>query len=139
MLTEVQREKLRDETAELLLAMRAAYLRTPSASPLKNWDLLTSRFRAAARTSASVEHLVTDMARGLRLGAPSSDYSAAVQTLADHVRELGAAREYLQLCDEEWSYLVALAHNIADARKRAAPPAAPASDTDTTTGTTTGG
>jgi len=119
MLNESEKEKVRTFAVELLLEMRVAYLRTPGANALKNWDFLTSRMRSAARTSSSVEEWATDMARGLKTEAPSVNYSQALIALADRVREKGAANDFLSLIESEWGYLIALARSIAEQRKEA--------------------
>ena len=115
MLSENKKETLRSATVDLLLEMRAAYLRTPGANALKHWDLLQSRLRSAARTSGSVEEWATDMARGPHLGSPSKSYSESLRQLADLAREHGSA--WLDLVEAEWGYLLAMTRAVSEQRK----------------------
>ena len=119
MLDETEKEKLRTLTVEHVLDVRAAYLKTAAANPLKHWDVIQARLRAAAKTSSSVEEWSTDMVRSLRLEAPSVSFSQSVRSLADYVRERKAAREFLQLVDDEYGYVMAMARSIAEQRKEA--------------------
>lgn len=115
MLSEVEKERLRSAAVEMLLEMRAAYIRTSGANVLKHWDILQSRMRSASRTSGNVEEWATDMARAMRLGSPSASYSEALRTLADRAREHGSA--FLDLVDAEWGYILAMARAVAEQRK----------------------
>lgn len=117
---ETARERLRNLTVEVLLEIRAAHLRTGSANVLRHWDQLQDRVRAASRVSTNVESFATELARSMRVDAPSVAHATAVRQLADEVRDRACAREWLDLVDEEWGYLMALARSIADARKGAA-------------------
>ena len=117
MLNEEQRESLRNKTVDVLLAMRAAYLRTSRPNVLRHWDMLQDRMRAAARTTSSPEEWVTETSRRWQLGSPNSDCSAALRSLADEVRERGASREWLDLVEAEYGYLMAMARSIAEQRK----------------------
>ena len=119
MLAEDEKERLRSLSVEMLLEMRAAYLSTAGASPLKNWDILQSRMRSAARTSSSVEEWATDMARALRLEAPRPVYSETLRRLCDRVREHASGTAFLDLLDQEWGYLIAMARAVAEQRKEA--------------------
>lgn len=114
---ESEKEELRSAAVEMLLEMRAAYLRTASANVLKHWDILQSRMRSAARTSSNVEEWATDMARAMRLDAPSANYSEALRRLADLARDHGGA--FLDLIDAEWGYLSAMARAVSEKRKEA--------------------
>lgn len=120
MLNEEQKENLRNRTVEVLLNVRAAYLATSGANVLKHWDMLQDRMRAAARVTSSPEEWATDLARSLRLGSPSSHYSEALRSLADDVRERKASREWLQLIEDEWGYLMAMTRSVAEQRKAGA-------------------
>jgi len=116
-LTEDDREALRNLTVELLLEVRAAHLRTGQANVLRHWDQLQDRVRAAARTSTSVEGFATDLARAMRVAAPTTTHASAVRALADAVRDRGAARQWLDLVEEEYGYLMAVARSAAETRK----------------------
>lgn len=118
-LDETLRERLRNLTAELLLEIRAAHLRTGSANVLRHWDQLQDRLRAAARTSTSAEGFATELARSMRVGSPSVPHATAVRVLADEVRERGCAREWLDLVEEEWGYLISLTRLLSEQRKEA--------------------
>lgn len=117
MLAESEKEKLRSAAVEMLLEMRAAYLRTAGAKVLTHWDILQSRMRSAARTSSNVEEWATDMARALRLDAPSASYSEVLRQLADRGRDHGSA--FLDLVDAEYGYLMAMARAVSEKRKEA--------------------
>lgn len=107
-------ERWREATTGVMLDLRSAYLRA-GASPLKHWDQLLDRMRAAARTAASVEEWHTSMSRSLQLGAPSNSASSA---LADLRALVGAARtEWLDMIDREHGLLIAMARLEAERRK----------------------
>lgn len=118
-LSEDQKERLRTLTVEALLDLRAAYLGTPGANALKHWELLQNRLRSNARTSSTPEEWLTAMLRGLQLPAPSSGSSHSFRDLTDVVRELGCAREWLDLLETEFGYLIAVARGVAEQRKEA--------------------
>lgn len=107
-------ERWREATTGVMLDLRSAYLRA-GASPLKHWDQLLDRMRAAARTAASVEEWHTSMSRSLQLGAPSNSASSA---LADLRALVGAARsEWLDMIEREHGLLIAMARLEAVRRK----------------------
>lgn len=118
-LDEQAKEKLRTETVEVLLDLRAAYLATAGANPLKHWDQLQDRMRAAARTCASPEEWVTKMARDLQLSAPSLTSSRSLLALVGEVSERHCRREWLDLVEREHGYLLALARLAAEQRRAA--------------------
>ena len=119
MLSETQKEVLRNRTVDVLLELRAAYLRTPGCNILKHYTQIEDRMRSAARTTATPEEWVTMLSRSLHLSAPSSSCSAAIRALADSVRELGCAREYMALVEDEYAYLSSVVRSLVDARKQA--------------------
>lgn len=57
------------------------------------------------------------MSRALQLDAPSAIYSTQARALADAVRERTLGRDWLQLVEDEWGYLMAVARSIAEQRK----------------------
>ena len=115
-----EKERLRTLTVEVLLELRSAYLRTPGCNVLKHWDQMQDRMRAAARASASPEEWLTTMTRTLQLGAPQAGSSRCFRDLADFVRDKGGAREWLDLLEREFGYLIAVARGVAEQRKEAA-------------------
>lgn len=117
MLDEAARERQRTKTVDLLLEMRAAYL-AGGANPLKHWDQLQDRLRAAARTSSTVAEWVTQMSRSLGLSAPSSRFSEAVMSLDAEVADAGSA--WLDLLESEWGLLMAMSRQISEQRKKEA-------------------
>lgn len=117
MLNEEQKESLRNKTVDVLLALRSSYFRTASPNVLKHWDMLQDRMRAAARTTTSPEEWATEIARRWQLGSPNSDCSTALRALADEVRDRGASREWLDMVEAEYGYLMAMARSVAEARK----------------------
>lgn len=120
MLSEQQKEGLRTKTVEVLLVLRAAYLRTPQANTLKNWDLLQSRMRAAARTCVSPEEWATKIQRDLQIPALNNSASRVLTELVHAVTETGARLEWLDLIEREHGYLVAMARLCAEKRKEEA-------------------
>ena len=119
-LDEQAKERLRSLLVEVVLELRAAYLRTPGVNVLKHWDQLQDRMRAAARSSETPEEWITTMTRTLQLGAPQGDSSRSFRDLADFVRERGAAREFLELIDREFGYVIAVARGVSEQRREAA-------------------
>lgn len=101
----MDREAARKATVAVLTAVRYEYLRG-GANPLKHWDQIQDRMRAAARTSVSVPEWVTALARGLQLGAPDEVRTTAIARLDEAVG--GEAREWLDLVESEHAYLIAL-------------------------------
>jgi hypothetical protein len=116
-LQESEKEKLRTETVEVLLSIRAAYL-AQGANALKHWTQLSDRMRGAVRTSESPEEWYTTMLRTLQIrAAPSLLSSTCLLELADHVRELGAASEWLDMVEREYGLLIAMARKTAEERR----------------------
>jgi hypothetical protein len=99
----------------LLMELRRAYL-AAGGSPLKHWDQITDRLRAAARTSATVPEWTTALMRSLQLGAPSRSLSSAIDALAVAVTEVGAAA-WLDLLEREHGYVMARARLEAERRR----------------------
>lgn len=120
MIDEATREKLVTLTVEVLLVMRSAYLQTGSANSMKNWEILQSRARAAARTSASPEEWATKLQRDLQVASLRSSSCQALVDLVHEVTERGCRSEWLDLLDREHGYLIALARLTAERRKEAA-------------------
>jgi hypothetical protein len=111
------REKLVTLTVEVLLVMRSAYLGTAGASALKNWDILQSRMRSAARTTASPEEWATKLQRDLQIPSLTSSSCRALVDLVHEVTERGCRSEWLDLLDREHGYLIALTRLTAEKRK----------------------
>lgn len=117
MIDESTKERLRTLTVEVVLEMRAAYLRTSGVNILKHWDQIQERMRSAAKMTAGPEEWATAMARSLRLDAPSSRYSEALLALTHDVHEASCAGEWLDLLEREYAFLVVMARSCADKRK----------------------
>lgn len=113
---EKKRELLRQRTVSVLLAVRNEYLNA-GANPLKHWDQIQDRLRAAARTSADVPGWITALSRSLNLTAPSRARCSATEALQSEAS--GCASEWLDLVEAEHGYLMAMAMLEAD-KKRAA-------------------
>lgn len=124
MLTETQKERLRTMTVELLLDLRAQYLRTPGCNVLKHWDQLTTRMRTCAAMTANPDEWATLMLRKLQVPSPSRRSSDSLMSLSHAVRELGAASEWLDLIEREHGFLIASARQISEQRRDAAADAA---------------
>lgn len=60
------------------------------------------------------------MIRGLQLGAPQKDSSRCFRDLADYVREQCAARDWLDIMEREYGYIMAVARGVAEQRKETA-------------------
>jgi hypothetical protein len=115
MITEEQREKLREVTVGALLAIRSEYLKTPGCSVLKHWDQMSDRMRAAARTSAGPEEWVTAMLRSLQISAAGKYSSRSLDRLVETARPMRA--DWLRLVEAEFGYLVAKARLDAETRR----------------------
>lgn len=125
-LDEEQLEELRGLTVDLVLAIRAEYLRTPQANALKHWDLLGSRMLLAAKTTTSVREWTTRVRRDLAIASAPSPRSSGCSVLLDErVGELRCARQWLDMIEREGGYIVAVARMQAEeqreARKQSAP------------------
>lgn len=99
-------EETREAMVQLLLALRWEYLGT-GASPLRHWDQLQDRVRAAARMACDVPTWTTAVARGLQLGAPSLERAEATERVAQLV--VGRESAWLDAIEAEHGYLMALA------------------------------
>jgi hypothetical protein len=115
-LSEEAKEDLRNATVAVVLAVRREYLATSQANPLKQWDQIQDRMRAAARSCASAEEWTTQIMRSLQISAPSKDSSAYLAALVTAARTHGA-REWLDLVEREIGFLIATARLEADRRK----------------------
>lgn len=118
-LTEDQRESLVVATVDVVMEARRMAL-MQGASPLKLWDQLTSRLRAAARSSERAESWASKFIRDLQINAPSKDLSLAIQALAATVGP--GASAWLDLIDREYGYVIARARIEAERRKAARDP-----------------
>lgn len=121
-LDDEQLEKLRTKTVDLLLDLRAEYLRSSQANVLKHWELLQTRMTRAARRAASVDEWETIVRRSLQLGAPSLNSSRSLLDLSGTVRELGASRDWLSLLHREYGLLLAMARLASERRREAHDP-----------------
>ena len=120
MLSPVDKERLRTLTVEVLLEIRRAYLQTGQANVLRHWDQLQDRTRSSARMSSSPEEWATNMARSLRLDAPSSRFSEAVLELTHAVREMSCEGAWLDLLEREYQFMIVMARRCAEQRKEEA-------------------
>ena len=116
-MNEDDKERLRTLTVEAILELRSAYLGTPGCNVLKHWDQIQDRMRAAARSSETPEEWLTTMTRTLQLGAAKPVSSRWFRDLTDFVRERKAAREWLDLLEREFGYLIAVARGVAEQRR----------------------
>lgn len=110
------RERLVELTVDLVLCLRAQYLAGPDASPLRHWDQIQERLRAAARRCESPAEVATDVCRKLRLGAPSNSLSRSIDEMERFVGEKWAD-EWLELLEREYSRVIAQARLVAEARR----------------------
>jgi hypothetical protein len=120
-LTAENRERLIAATVAVIDQVRSAYLGTPGANVLRHWDQIQDRVRMAARTSRSAAEWTTALTRSLKLPAPDNYLSRSTQALVSLVTGLSADREWLDLVEREYAYMMALARlraeNRAEARK----------------------
>ena len=122
-LTEPQKEALRSKLCAVLLEMRSAYLRA-GANPLKHWDQMRDRLRAAVRQTATVKELLTSLGRRLKIDAPSSALSSKIEALDAEAMALHCQAQFLQLIEDEELYLFARIRAEADDRREQAARAA---------------
>lgn len=113
-LSEQTRAELLNQTVSVLLDLRSVYLAN-GASPLKHWDQILDRMRAATRTTSSVPEWVTAVARGLQIGTLTSFGCSSVDAL---VRGVGSnASGWLDFVEREHGYIIACARIEADKRR----------------------
>ena len=117
-LDEKNKEELRELTVDVLLAARREYLMTSGSNPLKQWDQIQDRMRAAARTCASPEEWSTSLLRSLQVSTPGKASSISLEALAKAVKRMSAAREWLDLLERECGYLIACARLSVEKKKR---------------------
>jgi len=110
------REALLVATVDVVMETRRLAL-MGGANPLKLWDQITSRLRAAARTTDRPSEWATKFMRDLQLSAPSKELSSAIEALATTVGKQAGA--WLDLLDREYGYVVARARLEAERRKEA--------------------
>lgn len=118
-------DELNERAVAFLMGVRAQYLRG-GANPLKAWDQLSERLRAASRRSVTVEEWATSILRGLQLSGPTSSTSSALADLVLAVRTRaggdggsGGADTFLRLMEREWGAVIALAQLEAERRRAA--------------------
>jgi len=114
-LSDEQRERLIMATRDMILEVRRMCLQR-GASPLKLWDLLHDRTRAASRTCANAQELATNLMRNLQIAAPSSRLSHSMAAMAEAVRVVGDA-PWLDLLEREHGYVIAVARLEAERRR----------------------
>lgn len=115
-LNEKQKELLRTMTVELLLELRRGYL-AAGANPLKHWAQLQNRMLSAARRSTGPDEWATAMMRGLQIPVVSKSVSLLLLALGAGVREMGAAREWLDMIEREFGLLMAMTRLAAERQK----------------------
>ena len=107
-LTQAERDRLITLTVETLLEIRRAYLASPGASPLKNWDMLTSRLKIASRTSPNPNAWVTCMLDRMNIAsAPSVSSSRCFLELSSEVQERRVFVQWREILNREWGLLIA--------------------------------
>lgn len=116
-LTEDAAERLRTKTVDVLLALRASYLKA-GANALKHWTQIEDRVRAATRQTATVPEWVSAVKRGLQVSETSSSLSRAATELVDELELVKASHvQWLDMVEREVGYLMALARLEAEDRK----------------------
>lgn len=116
MLDEKRSDELRQATVRLVLDVRREYLMC-GASPLKAWDQIGDRMRAATRQSTGPEEWATRLCRSLQLGQPSSSTSHSMAALSVLLPDRRARGDWLDLIEREHAYVIALARLEAERRR----------------------
>jgi len=117
-LTDEQLEELRTKTVEVLLALRASYLREYGASvALKHWEQLETRMLSSTRRAGNPDEWVTLMQRGLRLQSTSKALSLALIDLGASVREAAAQQQWLDMIEREAGLMIAMTRMAAEKRQ----------------------
>lgn len=107
----------RKATVKLLGCLRMQYLRTPSCNPMKHWEQLATRSRAASRTSANLPEWLTTMCRSLQIDAPDNWTSLAASALQGLLPSQRDADDWLEMVDRENGFLMASLRVEADQRR----------------------
>lgn len=97
---------IRDCLVKLLLAVRKDAL-VAGANPLKHYDTIASRVRAAAGRSETVEQWISALLKGLNITSPSKSTSFEAASLAS-VGVIAGADVVLDLITDECGFLMAL-------------------------------
>jgi hypothetical protein len=119
MLTDEQKEPLREAGVALLLQIRRQYL-SSGQSALTWRDQMETRIQMAARQTTEVEAWSTKLLRSLRLVSPDRGTSSAMLLLRETLRPLGesAGREWMRIIIEEHGYLIARVQLAAEQAKK---------------------
>lgn len=112
-LTEYERQTMSNATVQVILDARLMALRN-GANPLKLWDQLQARMRAAVRTTTNAAEWATKFLRDLQIAAPSKDLSRSMAEL-DRLTT-GKADGWLALVEREHGFLIASARIEAERR-----------------------
>ena len=116
MISEEEKESLRQATILVILDIRAQYLAN-GASALKHWEQLTTRVRSAAKQATTAAEWVSQVMRKLQIEAPSSNCSENINRLVSRTHSCDA--EWLDLVEREVGYLIAACREEAEARQEA--------------------
>ena len=119
MLDEKRRRAIEELLVEVVLDIRAEYLRTTGCNVLKHWDQIQERVRIAARTTGSVEEWLTNLRRRLVLGAPTGNSSRSCDALVSEVRDEATQREFLDLVERRYAFVMARARRVSEERREA--------------------
>jgi hypothetical protein len=111
---EGRRDRILDRVVDLLVEIRAEYLRS-GANALKHWQQIHDRALLATRTSTRLSEWTTSLAKGLQLGAPSSSRSSATIALCIEVDADDA--EVLDFIEDELGFVMARCRLVAEQRK----------------------
>lgn len=113
----MQLDDKRQATIKLLGCLRMQYLRTPSCSPMKHWEQLATRSRAASRTSANLAEWLTSMCRTLQIDTPDNWTSSAASALQSLLQSPRDVDQWLEMVDRENGFLMATLRVEADQRR----------------------
>jgi len=109
-------ELFRERTRDVILAMRAQYLAS-GANALTHWDQITARARAALQMHPTAARWMGELARTLRIGAPSNSTSSAMLALEAEVDGRGLSAVWREAMRHELPLVMAEARFEAEARK----------------------
>ncbi len=116
MIQESTKIEWRESLVQFLMCVRREYLQTSGCSPLKHWDQMQTRLRLAARTSETLEELVSTLLRKLQILAPGQPLCKAISSLRSAVAT-GETPPFLAMVEAEEGYLWACVRLEAERRK----------------------
>lgn len=116
-LDDQQKERLRTQTMEVLLAVRAQFLARYGRAVMRtHWDRLLSAMRGATDDTHQPEEWVTYLTERLQLESPSKSACSAMMDLVHAVRETDS-RAWRDLVQRESALILVMAQQCAEQRR----------------------